>query len=176
MEIRSEAIYSLLDVTNIRAWKKATKTRPIRAKHVQLVLVDKSIQDKFLLSTIEAIQGIGPGSMICLGESGDIWQQSPETLLKKYTITGFDAEGWSICTPKPDNEVDCYVADKQTFMVLPSDRAGFSILARWGEKRKDGTFIQYGNFGDVVCRSQSDPGDVWIVARKLFDSTYEIKA
>lgn len=159
-----------LIIENIRGWKRATKTRPIKAKHIQCILIDNSVAAKFLLSTIEADQMLKATSVVCMGEAGDIWQQDPDKLFKKYTVTSLDPTGWMICQPKPDNEVDCYIAN------LMRNVDGFSIVAQWGERQADGTFLQFGHSGDVVCRNQSDKSDIWIVQRKLFDATYEIIA
>lgn len=106
--VRSLEHYPTVLVGNITSWQRATKTRPIWTKHIQNVLCDGSIMAKLLLSTIEADQMLKSNSMICRGEAGDVWQQSAEKMLKKYTVTDVDSEGWMICTPKPDNAVECY--------------------------------------------------------------------
>ena len=167
--VKTPEAYPTIDLNKL-VQKRATKTRPIWAKHIQNILCDESVLSKLLLSTIEADQMLKPASIVCRGEAGDVWQQTPEKLLAKYTVTEIDTEGWLVCTPKPDNEVYCYVTGEGDPGTL-----GFSIVARWGEEQANGTFLQFGNFGDVVCRSLTDPGDFWIVQRQLFDSTYEVK-
>ena len=167
--VKTLKAYPTIDLNKLER-KRATKTRPIWAKHVQNILCDNFVLSKLLLSTIEADQMLKSTSIVCRGEAGDVWQQTPEKLLAKYTVTGIDAEGWLVCSPKPDNEVYCYVTSEGGPGTL-----GFSVIAQWGEKQADGTFLQFGDFGDVVCRSLTDPADVWIVQRQLFDSTYEAK-
>lgn len=155
-------------IENIRTWQRATKTRPIKAKHIQAILIDNAVAAKFLLSTIEADQTLRATSMVAKSEAGDVWQQDPEKLLKKYTVINIDPTGWLICQPKLDNEVDCYIVN------LMRNVEGFSVVAQWGERQADGTFLQFGHSGDVICRNQTDKSDIWIVQRKLFDATYEI--
>ncbi len=143
----------------------AKKTKPLRAKHIQHLMTDISILSKLPLSTLEGRQTINANSMICLGVEGEAWQQTSKNLLKKYNVTGLDESGWLICEPKPDNEVwaaqTAGDADEQ-----------FKIIAQWGEIQPNGTFLQYGKSGDYVLQSKTDPTDIWIVAEKIFDSTY----
>ena len=61
------------------------------------------------IDTLEAKEPLGAGNFFCIGEAGDVWQQTPKALLKKYDVTGVDGEsGALVCTPKPDNEVECF--------------------------------------------------------------------
>ena len=51
----------------------------------------------------------------------------------------------------------------------------FYINGQWGEHQSDGTFQQYGKAGDFVCQNTTDKTDIWIVARGMYVSTYEVK-
>ncbi len=99
----------------------------------------------------------------------DAWQQTNAKLLQKYNVTGVDEQGWMICEPKPENEV--WAAST---IGLVSNSGQFRIVGQWGERQPDGTFIQYGVVGDYVLKSKTDPTDVWIVAKKVFENTYSI--
>lgn len=171
--------HPLILPSNIDSWKKATKTKTVKAKHMQTLLCDDSMLTKLLLQTLEGQQMLKGGSMVCLGAIDEPWQQTPEKLLKQYAVTGIDANGWLICTPKPENQRDVYITDKEleSFeardLQADSPVCGFSIYGQWGERQADGRFLQFGKFGDVIARNQDDPSDVWIIARKLYDATYE---
>lgn len=144
------------------------KTKPIKAKHVKSLIGDGSVLSKFLVATLEGNEEIGNDVMICIGEDGDAWQQVPKKLLQKYAVTSIDKEGWLICEPKPDVEVN--------YVQINEDN--FFIFGQWGEVRNvDGTErkVQYGVQGDYVLQSQSDSTDFWIVRQRLFNATYEKK-
>jgi hypothetical protein len=166
--------HPLLDVGEITAWHRATKTKAIKAKHIQHLFADNSVLSKFMLATLEGQQMLKATSMVCVGAEGDVWQQAQDKLLKKYKVASVDEGGWLVCEPYPDNEVDCYDT-MQPFMPVETTGEGFSIKAQWGERQSDGTFLQFGQWGDFICRNQTDKTDVWIVRRSFFDSTYEIK-
>lgn len=155
---------------NVLSYFRATKTANIRAKPMAVLLADKTMIAKLLLDTLEGTQTLKAGSMVCTGVSGDYWQQTKDKLLQKYTVIDIDAEGWLICQPKPDNEVDA--AEIQC-------GNNFAVFGQWGEEavidnRK--VYIQWGKSGDFICRRLDDPTDVWIVKRGLFLSTYQQKA
>jgi hypothetical protein len=151
------------------AWLRARKTKPIRAKLLRDVLRADEVIHKFMLQTLEGHQAVRdvPGTMICIGAAADfdVWQQERKKLFAKYNITDIDDNGWLLCEPKPDAEVDCYE-------VLATEP--FEIRALFGTTQPDGSFRQTGQPGDFVCRSRSDPNDMWIVARRVFFNTYEV--
>lgn len=77
----------------ISTWQIATKTKPIKAKPLINLLVDRSIVNKFLIDTLEGREPLGDGVVICIGESMDAWQQMPKKLLAKYEVKGIDNDG-----------------------------------------------------------------------------------
>lgn len=160
-----------IDPIKITNWRTASKTRPIQAKPLNCILIDKTIKDKFLLDTLEGREPLGSGVMICLGEAGDVWQQTLDKVLKKYRVIRIDCEGWMTCDPLPDNAVDCIEVPEA---LVPM--AGFSIIGQYGETVGEEKNVQYGVAGDFLCRHQTDHTDVWIVRRKLFLNTYVIKS
>ena len=152
-------------------WNVASKTKPIKAKPLINLLVEKEVASKFLLDTLEGREPLGDGSVICIGEAGDTWQQMPNKLLAKYSVESIDAAGWMICQPRPDNAVDCYeVVEGQC-----SD-GKFYVIAQWGETFGNEENVQKGVTGDFICRNREDKSDVWVVNRKLFLNTYIIKS
>jgi hypothetical protein len=171
----------------IRNWKVAKKIKPIRAKFASDV-ADKSIIPKLLIRTLEGLENMKCPAVVCLGEAGDIWQQEAAKLFKKYNVTNFDADGWLICEPKPENEVDAFevpddlfgAAGKDYTKPYPDDRAynlgDFCIEALWGETGHPefGKNVQWGGKGDFICRNRQDPNDVWIVRKAFFNNTYTI--
>jgi hypothetical protein len=145
------------------------KTKPQKAKHAKSLLADPSVTGKFLVATLEGHEKLKDTAMICIGEAGDAWQQTPAKLLAKYTVTGIDDQGWLICEPKPDVDVNyCQITDRDNFF----------IIGQWGQEREVGGEmkpVQYGEQGDYVLQNQKDTTDFWIVKKSLFESTYNPK-
>ncbi len=167
-----EIDYTQMDVAGV--WGIATKTKPIRAKHLSALLVDNSVTSKFLIETLEGKETLKKDSIICLGEAGDIWQQAGNKFLSKYSVSQFVDDGWMVCTPKDGNESLVYKVTS-----LPAQNSlGFSIRGQYGEERVMGgvkVTLQYGLLGDYIVGSQTDSTDRWIVRCSLFDQTYDIK-
>jgi hypothetical protein len=152
-------------------WKEASKTKSIKAKPVSQIVNDSEVFAKLSLQTIEVQQSLRLATMICLGIVGEMWSQTKEKLLKTYSITDIDAEtGWLTCTPRPENSV--LVRQYTGFQGMDS----FIVCGLWGEEQPSGQFWQRGGIGDYVARSKTNPTDIWIVAKNIFDSTYEIKS
>lgn len=163
----SQPIMVLDDFTDA-PWRSAVKTKPIKAKLLKSIITEPNdFMKSFLLETLEGIQALRadvPGTMVCFGQDFDAWQQTKAKLFGKYTVVDITDDGWLVCNPKPDVAVNCFVVEEKEF----------AIKAQWGVQQPDGTFLQFGKAGDVVCQSQSDPTDFWIVARKVFINTYEM--
>lgn len=166
-----------INTSAISNWRIASKTRPIKAKPLISLMVDRKVASKFLVDTLEGHEPLGDGSIICVGEAGDVWQQTQKKLLQKYVVKSIDADGWMDCEPLPDNAVNC-VEVNSDFMkslsgALPSpDTAGFTIIGQWGATVNGEKNVQVGTVGDFICQNQTDPTDVWVVKRKLFLNTY----
>lgn len=171
-----------IDINKIEKWGVAKKTKNVRAKPLLSIMVDNTITSKFLLDTLEGREPLGDGSVICIGDSNDIWQQMPKKLLQKYDVIEIDNEGWMVCKPKPDNSVECFEITASFFgekYATPniSDESKFYIKGLWGEDFKVGDethLIQKCNYGDFICRNREEHEDVWIVARKIFINTYNV--
>ena len=156
-----------IDTTKIWSWSVASKTRPIKAKPLINLLVDRTVSSKFLVDTLEGKEPLGDGVVICVGEAGDAWQQMPKKLLAKYNVKEIDRDGWMVCEPMPDNAVDC-------IEIVNEDE--FSIVGHYGQTIDGEANVQVGIKGDFICRNRADKTDVWIVRRKLFLNTYIIKS
>lgn len=172
-----------IEPSKISNWSKATKTKPVKAKHLSSLLIDKTVVNKFLVDTLEGNEPLGNDVVICIGESGDVWQQTPKKLLQKYSVTSIDSDGWMGCDPKPENLVDCVKIENFVglpFAVAPPDEGmykayDFYIIGLWGATVEGfGKCVQWGDSGDYVCRNQTDHNDVWIVKKKIFDNTYSV--
>lgn len=117
------------------------------------------------MATIEGNEKVERNAIMCIGEANDAWQQNGENLIKKYNIVGFTDDGWMICEPKPDNEVEFIQLDEEFF-----------IEAQWGEEKPGfKNPVQYGKLGSYVLRNIEDNSDVWVVEKKVFENTYEKK-
>lgn len=165
-----------VDTNQLVNWKKAQKTKGLKAKPLSSLLVDRSVLAKFLVSTLEGNETLDIGNVICIGQSDDAWQQTPKALFKKYNIVGLDEDGWMLCEPKPENEVEFVEIDESFFTETTTilEVRQFYIIGLWGKDTPEGP-VQYGKCGDIVCRQPYDHNDVWIVRRRLFDNTYSIK-
>ena len=176
----------------VNYWSTASKTKGIRAKPLISIMVDRSVLSKFLLDTLEGREPLGDGAVVCIGEFNDAWQQSPAKLLQKYDVTAIDVDGWMVCAPKLDNAVECHEvvpADFETPVYPNANHAllkplessvwkdkPFYVIGNWGETLPNGTKnAQRGVIGDFICRSRTDPTDVWVVQRKIFLNTYSIR-
>jgi len=155
-----------IEIEKIIKWHVAKKTKNLRAKPLLSIMVDKTITSKFLLDTLEGREPLGDGSVICIGDSNDIWQQMPNKLLQKYEVIEIDNDGWMVCQPKPDNSVNCYEVNLE-------ENDTFYIKGLWGEESEDG-LIQRGKSGDYILQDRINPNDVWVVARKIFINTYNV--
>jgi hypothetical protein len=169
-----------IEINKINNWHIAKKTKNIKAKPLISLMVDRSVASKFLVDTLEGREYIGDGSIICLGDSNDIWQQMPKKFLAKYSVIEIDKDGWMLCEPRPDNSVNCVEITKefQTSDIWISDvKSDFYIIGQWGGQwgeEVNGEKIQRGEYGDFICQNREDPSDVWIVKRKIFINTYNI--
>lgn len=154
-------------------WRRAKKTKGLKAKALINLLVDRTIVNKFLVDTLEGREPIDSANIFCIGESGDAWQQSSKALLKKYDIKAIDGDGWMICEPKPENEVR-FAHLNEAFLSAHTDfrdGKGF-IVGLWGETIGEYERLQAFETGDYVCCQIDDKNDQWIVRRTLFENSY----
>ena len=166
--------------TQTLPYRVAKKTKDILVKPLQALINDPRVMKKFMLATLEGIQPLKVGSMVCMNvEADDIWQQDFSKLHKQYTPAYVrEDDGWILFTPKPEAEREYYQVLGVEGIRLQEGEP-FTIQAQWGTEQPDGTIIQTGVSGDYILRDASpDHGmkngqeDVWIVAKKIFEATY----
>ncbi len=167
-----------IKVEEIKDWNIAKKTKNIKAKPLISIMVDKSVLSKFLIDTLEGKEPLGDGSIICIGEYNDIWQQMPKNLIAKYNVIDVDNDGWMICEPRIDNSVNWFEISHENLPFISTidtfiGEEPFYIRSQWGEKTSEG-MIQRASFGDFICQNREDNNDFWIVKRKIFMNTYNI--
>ncbi len=146
--------------------KRGKKTADIRAKPIVTLVVDGSVMNKFLIDTLEGREPIHTDNMFCIGAAGDAWQQSSAALLKKYNVSAIDKDGWMVCTPRPENEVQ--------FFEFKKKGDNNAIQGLWGETIDGVERLQRVVAGDFICRQPHDFTDVWVVRRTLFLNTYKV--
>ena len=117
------------------------------------------------LTTLEGPQQLKPKGWICQGAKGELWQQSAKKLAEKYEFGDSDEGGWISLSPRPDNAVNA--------AEVTRSQGGFAVRGQWGDEQPNGDLLQYGEGGDYVLQSRTDPDDVWIVKRHLFEATYD---
>jgi hypothetical protein len=159
---------SIFDTSTVNVWQKAKKVQSILVKPVSQ-LFESTILTKVLLNTIEGVAPIGQDNFICLGLTGDVWQQTEKALFKKYDFVSNDPNGWLVYSPKPENEVECFelIGDD-----IP-EHNGY-IVGHWGAKVDGIDNLQSFVGGDFLCRQTYDHTDQWIVKRGLFLNSYQI--
>lgn len=116
----------------------------------------KQIERAHTVETLEGHLNANSGDYLCRGIVGECWPQKPEKLLEKYVARReFDADGWQRFDPKPDaSSVEAAQLD-----------TAFRVIAHWGELT--------GKAHDFVVRSRTDPTDVWIVDKAIFEASYD---
>jgi hypothetical protein len=153
-------------------WRRAKKTQGIRAKPIVTLVVDRSVMSKFLIDTLEGREPISTDNMFCIGAAGDAWQQSSKALLKKYDVKAVDSEGWMVCEPRPENEVEFFEFDENKHRKMSVTPGTWVIQGLWGETIDGVEKLQRIKDGDFVCRQPHEHGDQWVVHRVLFRNTY----
>jgi hypothetical protein len=166
-------LHPLIDAQSLE-YHQVQKTKPIRAKPLSLIVIDKSVESKVLLATLEGNQDLKASSFVCWGVDNDVWQQSGDKLHAKYTPISVDANGWTLFHPKPDSPVNaCQIEESEELGPC----LGFSIEnPSWGDQRViDGKvkYLHYGVAGDYVMQGLNDAKDTYRIAQKFFDNTYE---
>lgn len=122
------------------------KTKPIWAKRVEAKREIETLEGRLVAAT---------GDYLCRGIVGEYWPQKATKLLEKYVPSGeVDADGWQRFDPKPD------ATPVETAQVLKP----FRVTAHWGELT--------GKAHDYVVRSKTDPTDIWIVDKAIFEASY----
>lgn len=149
--------------TDTATWRRAKKTQGLKAKPLITLLVDRAVVNKFLIDTLEAKEPIEVANIFCIGGAGDAWQQTSKALLKKYDIKSIDEDGWMICEPKPENEVQFFEAEQDGY-----------IIGLWGATIDGVEKVQAFVRGDFICRQPHEHVDQWVVNRRLFLNTYSV--
>jgi hypothetical protein len=123
------------------------KTKPIWAKRIEA---------NTQVDTLEGKLNTKLGDYLCRGIVGEQWPQKQSKLLEKYVSSDeVDSEGWRRFDPKPDS------APVEAAQLATA----FRVTAHWGELT--------GKANDFVVRSKTDPSDVWIVDKAIFEASYE---
>jgi hypothetical protein len=161
-------------VAEHHAWQLARKAKPIWARRIDASEVGREFQ------TADGIkEKAREGYWLCVGIAGEPWFQAHERLVAKYDEGevgkhrfDFDDEAreYRRFRPKPSNRN--WVAQ-----VKGPGIAGFYVRPHYDPERP-----LYSPAGGYVVKdavADQDPdhdarGDVWLVQKALFESTYEI--
>lgn len=129
---------------------EARKNKPLWAKRLDASQV---------VATLEGNLQAHAGDYLCRGIVGEQWPQKEKKLLEKYCPSGeFDSDGWQRFDSRPDS---------QTVEATAIPHA-FRVIAQWGELA--------GKAGDYLVRSRTDPTDIWLVDKTIFEASYEFVA
>jgi hypothetical protein len=154
-----------------RAWRLARKTKPIWARPVETDEVGR------VFTTADYAEEIArPGYWLSVGVRGEPWFQSVDAIESKYQRRGneqhrfaFDDRARTYVELVPSTESRNWAA-----CVDGPDIEGFYIQAGY-----DRDSPLYSPAGGYVVRDPAEdpyadePGDVWLVQRALFESTYD---
>ena len=170
-------LHPLLDAQNL-PYFEVQKTKPIKAKPLADILHDDSVSSKILLTTLEGNQDLRANSIICWGVDNDVWQTTEAKLHDKYTPTYMGGDGWVTFEPKPEYPVRaCQITEELGLQLGP--HGGWCVeQPKWGDQRiVNGvqTYLHYGVINDYVMQWIGDPTDVYRVAKRFYDNTYEAK-
>jgi hypothetical protein len=164
----------ILDTTDIWKGFRARKEKGLKAKPVSDIIADKTVIDRLQLVTIEGTGPLTPGAMLCVGPLGDVWQQSPEKLLKKYELVAVGADGWQQFSPKPENEVEFFEVTAALLEELGiNDSRDTFIIGQWGQTVSGVSNLQGFKVGDFIARQTFDHSDQWVVASLIWHNTYK---
>lgn len=117
----------------------------------------KRLEQASPIETIEGVVNAEAGDYLCRGIELEYWPQREKSLLERYLASGhFDEQGWQRFDPKPGWQPVQAVAIGHPFRVL----------ARWGELT--------GKTNDYLVQSKTEPDDIWLVDKTIFEASYEI--
>lgn len=160
----------IIDTTPFWQGQFAQKTLGIEAKPMSALFADPAIQVKFLVDTLEGKEPLDRTSLFCVGPLGDVWQQEPKRVLRKYDLTEINSEGWLKFTPKPDNKVEYFRVTPEFYGDNVNDKC--YIIGMYGETLGNIANCQLVKLGDVVARQTYDHTDQWVVAKRIWDNSY----
>jgi hypothetical protein len=161
--------HTIFDISGA-TWGVARKTKNIFAAPATH-LIHPSLIASVLLDTPEGQEPINPDNFICRGLTGEVWQQTPKAINRKYDNVAEAADGWDIYRPKPENSAEFFFATGEMLAAQPEWPT--VIQGLWGETIDGIPNLQRFAVGDAICRQPTDHSDVWVVRRHFFDNTYE---
>jgi hypothetical protein len=127
----------------------ARKTKPLWAKRLE---VNQTVD------TLEGMTQASPGDYLCRGVVGESWAQKASKLFEKYDASGeLNDQGYERFDPKPE------AAPVEAAQISKA----FRVIANWGELT--------GKPHDYLVRSTTDPSDVWIVDKTVFEASYKLQ-
>ncbi len=152
------------EVFDVIAFRKAKKTKGLKAKPLSNIINDDSVLAKFLIDTLEGKEPIEKSQLLCIGVGNDAWPQTAKNLLKKYNIVDITGDGWLVCEPKPENSVE--------FIEVPETWGSAYLQGLWGEEISGVKNLQAFKPRDMIARQPDNHSDMWVVRRKIWDNSY----
>jgi hypothetical protein len=154
-----------------QAWRLVRKTKPMWARSVTAHELGKSFQ-----TADGAVERAQEGYWLCVGVVGEPWFQKWETIEAKYEHTGKEAKHFSFDAQPENYQVFRPRGDVRNWaaMVRSPGIEGFTIQPSY-----DMEHPLYSPAGGYVVKDyvpdpyRDEGGNLWLVQRALFESTYE---
>ena len=158
-------------VADNRAWRRATKTKPIWARAVDASEVGVEFQ-----TADHVAQKAKAGYWLCVGVAGEPWFQAREKIDEKYDASVEEVKKFAFDQAKKTYRVFKPKASSRVWaaQVKGAEIEGFFVRPNYDPGRP-----LYSPAGGYVVRDdapdpyQAPPKDVWLVQQGLFESTYE---
>ena len=150
------AVDAAMPVMNLHGRLSTDVAQSLRLARKTKSLWAKQVNEPTEVQTMEGCVTAEPGDYLCRGIQEEQWPQKAIKLLEKYVARDeIDTGGWQRFDPKPE--------------AAPVEAAPianpFRVIAQWGEL--------CGKANDYLVRSTTDPSDIWIVDKAIFQASYE---
>lgn len=162
----------IIDTTPFWTGRLGKKTKGMKVIS-PTVGIFESLRSYLTLNTREGYIPIDPACLICVGDANEPWQQLPSKIEKDYDKVGTEG-AWDLYVPKPTKIVEFIhvTEDLMDDANIPASAPAF-IVGKWGQTIDGVDNLQRFRLGDYIARQLDDHADQWVVAKSIWDRTYE---
>jgi hypothetical protein len=162
----------IIDTTPFWTGRLGKKTKGMKVISPN-VGVFESLQPYLTINTREGYIPIDPACLICVGTDNEPWQQLPAKIEKDYDKVGTKG-AWDLYMPKPTKIVEFIEVTHDVLDAcnVPASAPSF-IVGLWGQTIDGVDNLQRFRLGDYIARQRDNHADQWVVAKSIWDRTYE---